>query len=362
MLGTASHTLESLAKQAETLQAQVQAAEKEKAQKMAKQKASFEAKLKAQELGNRALVSQNQQTSQQIEVLKKGNAELRTQSQALESTNAVMRDELSALQGRLGTAQGYVAKALQKTDDSGAKDLLVLEKDSHAAVVPGVAPAEPAVAAAAAAPEPPAAATTKHGSAVGSLAAAASGAGAAHGAAEADKDTDEDGVDDEDGDDDEKPTSLLVIGEERRVEAVGNVTPEEAESRSMIKVLKQSVSQLSAQEQASEAQLKALFTRSFKAGKQRHQSLVATQQALNTSRAEQLDLQGRLQTARSHLQATQQSLHQRLSKLGGFLQKLAHLALAPTSEAPRLEKALPGAPDATPAPVVAVAVPADDTQ
>merc|ERR1719313_1168883 len=85
-----------------------------------------------------------------------------------------------------------------------------------------------------------------------------------------------------------------------------------------------------------------MFNAEFKAGVKRHTALLKKQQALNTTRTQLTHLQGELRKAESHLEDTRDHLEQRLRGVGLFLQRTAHLALAPASEAPPLLDSLPG--------------------
>merc|ERR1719253_1514558 len=109
------------------LKARLEAKQKESSTKMNKQKAVFEQKLKEQEEGNRMVVAETTKIKEEIEGLKKGNDALRTKSKELQEDNHEMRMELHALQEELGTAHDFAVTSLKSTDDSKAKDLVVLE-------------------------------------------------------------------------------------------------------------------------------------------------------------------------------------------------------------------------------------------
>jgi len=362
MLSTSEQTLEGLTAQAASLEKHVEHAQKEKARKMAQQKAAYEGKLRAEELANRALVAQNTDISRQNEVLRNGNGAIRTHAQQLQASNLVARQELLALQSRLSSVQDFVGQSLTRTDDGQAMELRVLK--APAAPAATAAPAGPA----AAAPEPqetqaPVQPLKLHSSIVEAHAAKAEEVRATRtvavsntkaAAKDGDKDDDDDAADEDEGD---AAASLLAVGKAKRRQEPLQQAATNAEAgdnaRELIKVLQKGVASLGEQERASETQLKALFDSSFQAGARRQRKLLAKQESLNSTRASLTALQGELRAAEAHLEATQKQLGKKLHDTGAFLQKLAHLALAPTAEVSGLTKGLPVSVSPTVAPSVA---------
>lgn len=355
MLGTAQQTLENLTAQAAFLRTRMVKAQQTKSSMMAREKAAFEGKLRAQELANRDLVAQNHKIAHEIEQLQRLNAEKVAHAKELEGVNKVMRGELLALSGKLGTAQEFFQRTLESTDDSKAKDLLVLKTEKAIAptgIVPKAQitmkrrttvqqlhPLQPPIKAVNATPNNTFT-ETQHEMQVARTNMSGVAATTSEVEADAADALDQDNEDDRDEEDDQAPALIMVAKKRVRMRAV--TTPQaESDARELIKVLQKSVSALSNQEHASEAQLKKLFLRSFQAGAKRRQMLVKEQKTLNGTRASLVLLQGELHEAESHLLATKQHLGQSLHDVGVYLQKLVHLALAPSGEAPRLLTALP---------------------
>merc|ERR1719183_3133481 len=98
MLSQASGTLKSVNSQASSLEARVVQAQMQSEAKMAKQKAAFEEKLKQQEQGNQAVITDNANITAEIKSLKSNNAALRKKAHEVEETNKVMRSELRTLE------------------------------------------------------------------------------------------------------------------------------------------------------------------------------------------------------------------------------------------------------------------------
>merc|ERR1719296_565888 len=93
---------------------------------------------------------------------------------------------------------------------------------------------------------------------------------------------DDDGAADEDEGDD--ATSFIAVGSAIRREEPGP-TKAETDGRELVKVLQKGIASLGEQEQASEAQLKALFDSSSEAGAKKQRKLLAKQESLNSTRA-----------------------------------------------------------------------------
>jgi len=337
MLGTAEQTLQGLTEQAASLEQRAKQAQKEKARKMTEQKVAYEGKLRAAELANRALAAQNKGISHQNQVLRSGNDAIRVHAQQLEATNMVMRQEFLALQSRLGSAQDFLGQSLARTDDSRATELRVLrtpaaKPETQETKVPmqplSTAPLPNTIV------EAHAVKAEQHAAVARTSAVANSKAGTKEG----EDSEDDDGAADEDEGDD--ATSFIAVGSAIRREEPGP-TKAETDGRELVKVLQKGIASLGEQEQASEAQLKALFDSSSEAGAKKQRKLLAKQESLNSTRASLTALQGELRAAEAHLEATQKQLSAKLHDTGAFLQKLAHLALAPISQVPDLTKQLP---------------------
>eukprot|EP00418_Pyrodinium_bahamense_P020913 CAMPEP_0179130102 /NCGR_PEP_ID=MMETSP0796-20121207/61753_1 /TAXON_ID=73915 /ORGANISM="Pyrodinium bahamense, Strain pbaha01" /LENGTH=434 /DNA_ID=CAMNT_0020828995 /DNA_START=71 /DNA_END=1375 /DNA_ORIENTATION=+ len=345
ILGSASETLKTINSQASVLEARVVQAQMENEAKMARQKAVFEDKLKTQEERNREMVEANNQISAEVAELKANNSGLRKHAKELQEGNRLMRTELRTLQSRLNVAQDFIASSLQSTDDSKAPELAVFQ--------------------------PPKAA---HHKAHHRHVYLEYGSHSAEKGSDDDQDEDDDDADESDSDDDDDNddpgASFLSLAERVRrsataraaagseveppvgdTEAAASATPpSEANPRDLLVVLSRGVTDLQKEERESEAKLKAMFLASFQAGTRRHAALTTQQRALNATRTSLQLLQSKLVAADEHLEKTQASLEQRLRGFGLFAQRLAHLALAPVGEVPRLLKALPEAVSTATAP------------
>lgn len=342
MLSEASGTLKSVNSKASNLEARVVQAQMQSESKMAKQKAAFEEKLKQQEDSNQAVIKANANISAEIKSLQGSNAALKKHAHEVEETNKVMRSELRTLESRLGVAKDFTAKSLTSTDDSKNSLLQVLKggkkfgHHKHALVET--------------------ASSTKR---------------------EVDDTDDDDSSDDadetddkdsKDDDGDEEADSFLALSSKVRrtsdsaatfeaaMSDLENAVPagpamgadSEAGAKSespadLLSVLAKEVSHLAQQEKESEKNLKNLFIRDFRAGAKRHQALLAQQKTLVGTRGNLQSVEAKLKTAEAHLESTKKQLEGRLHGLGQFLQKLAHLSMAPQKEVPHLLEALPKA-------------------
>merc|ERR1719379_883721 len=298
---------------------------------MAKQKAAFEEKLKSQEESNQAVITQNANITAEIKALQASNAALKKKGHEIEETNKVMRSELRTLQARLGVAKDFTVKSLTSTDDSKNSLLQVLKggkKKRHSFVET---------------------ASKKKSD-----------------DDEDEEDDNEEGTEDdkEDDEDEDGGTSLLLLSSKRKTIAsdsaasfeaamsdleaavpAGPAMPDSAASNEspsdLLSVLSKDVANLAKQEKEGQQNLKNLFIRDFRAGAKRHQALLAQQKSLIATRGSLLTLQSKLKDAEAHLEMTRQQLESRLHGLGQFVQKLAHLAMAPQHEVPHLLEVLP---------------------
>jgi ABC-type Zn2+ transport system substrate-binding protein/surface adhesin len=319
MLGTASATLKSISSQANTLEARVMQVQTENEAKMARQKSVFDRRLKAQEEANRDVVSENKQISKDISEINTHNVALRKHAKELQVDNRLLRIELQTFQTKLGVSRDFVATALASTDDSKAKDLLILKeakKEDHEDREED------------------------------------------DDSDDRDEDGDNSGKDDDDDDDgDDAGPSFLALASRTQKSAEADVQdaqlddfegdgekkPKTLNPNDLLKVLQKGVENLAVEEKEGEAKLKAMFLSDFQGGSRHHIALISQQKTLNATRASVKQRENLLTAAEAHLERTKSHLEQRLRGLGLFLQKLAHVALAPAAEVPKMVKTLPSA-------------------
>lgn len=335
MLSAASGTLKSVNSQASVLEARMVQAQMLSEGKMAKQKAAFEQKLKEQETQNRRVIEANANITTEIQHLQQSNDALRKHAREIQETNHVMRSELHTLQARLGVAKDFTTKSLTSTDDSKSIMLQVLKSGAR----------------------------QRHGALVETS--SRRGRDDEDDEEDSSANSDEEG-DKEDSDEEDEGTSFLqrasdgasgAAAFEAAMNDLESAVPATALSGvdtaasatdssspgDLLDVLSKQVANLAAQEKASEKALKNLFIRDFRAGAKRHSALLAQQKGLVASRSSLLALQAKLKAAETHLESTRKQLQGRLHSLGQFLQKLAHFAMAPQREVPRLLNSLPKA-------------------
>lgn len=334
MLHGASQELNSVSVQVKLLESRAAQTQKDNEVKLAKQKAVFEQKLQIQEEQNRAVIAANQQISREINDVKKANIGLLSHDLELAKNNNFMRKELQELLSKIGAAQSFVTSSLTKTDDTGAKELAVLnlKKPHHA---------------------------SRH---------------RVLGLRERSSD---DGIDNSDMEDDENAgdeaaESFLSLGS-RVTHPLGTASDDEGDTQTddsvdaapgasdttartanpndLVSVLSKEVTDLEKEGKESKNKLRAMFIAAFQTGAKRHAALIAQQRALNATKASHLDKKSKLTTAEQHLDGTRRELEKRVRGLGIFLQKLSHVALAPTGEVSRLLKELPGKVTPSPIPV-----------
>lgn len=340
MLSEASGTLKAVNSRASKLEARVVQAQMQSESKMAKQKAAFEEKLKQQEDSNHAVIVANANITAEIKSLQGSNAALKKHAHEVEETNKVMRSELRTLESRLGVAKDFTAKSLTSTDDSKNSLLQVLKGGKkfghrkHALVET--------------------ASSTKR---------EVDDTDDDDSSHDADDTEDKDSKDD---DEDEEANSFLALSSKVRRSSDSASTFEAAMSdlenavpagpamggdsaagvpsespADLLSVLSKDVAHLAQQEKESEKNLKNLFIRDFRAGAKRHQALLAQQKTLVGTRGNLQSVEAKLKSAVAHLESTKTQLDGRLHGLGQFLQKLAHLSMAPQKEVPHLLEALP---------------------
>lgn len=335
-LSGVTESLQSMSTEASTLEKQLVQAQLANQATVARKKASFEHKLMLQEEDNRAIVAQNDMIAKENDALQASNAATRKRAKQLHDGNRLMRAELKVIQQKLGVARDFLTSSMKSTDDSKATSLLVLNTPKS---------------------------KTHHELATSKL--------------EDDDDNDDADTDDEKDDDDsadDNDESFLALSSQHVTHAKASKLPANAAEDSddndeevapsqqelddddtmvttthppanpgrMLDMLEQGVAALEKQEKDSEARLKQLFIAEHKAGAQRHAALMKKQQALNNTRTSLMKLQANLDRAESHLGETRDNLSQRLHGLGLFMQRMAHMALSPTSEASKLMDSLPG--------------------
>jgi hypothetical protein len=338
MMNTAQETLKSINSQASVITVLVEA-------KMARQKAIFERRLQQQERSNQEVISGNKRLNDEIASLKETNEAIKKNSHEIRETNRAMRSELKTLGAKLHLAESFITASMKATDDHDAKQLAVFQgkvqqQSSSSDEVDDNS------------------GTNSDGTdKVAKVALSTQ--------------TDDDDEDDDDDDTASDGTSLLALTATTRRSTVARSTAgagkasatedtvqmadveaelsnlgalaapalpaASANPSDLLNVLSSKVAQLKEQEGESEAKLKEMFLTKFKAGTKRHRELLQVQRGLNSTR----DSLRSLQTKLKGPERTRQNLEQRLHGLGFFLQRLAHVALAPSGEAPRLLDALP---------------------
>jgi len=313
ILGGASKTLEQVNSEAAVLEQRMEKIQKQSAEQMSHQKSVYEQKLKLQEADNKAVIAHNGQIAKNIEKLKQANDGLRKHAHELQAENKLMRTELKTLQTKFGEGLSFLTDSMTKTDDSNSPTLAVLQtQGAHKR---------------------------------------------RHPASDDGKDDDEDDKssddDDEQSGDEDDDSSFVEVSSMRSTRrmyedldmgALAQPVPApEVDPRELLNVLSTGIDKVKKQEKASEEQLKSLFLKGFKAGAVRHASLLQQQKAFNATRLSLENTQQKLRNAGKHLEGTHDNLSNRLHTVGHFLQKLAHLALAPASEVPKALSSIPKA-------------------
>jgi hypothetical protein len=342
MASSSSKTMKDLNSQASILEARIAQMQMENEAKLARQKAVFETKLKSQEMGNRQVVNQNQLISAQIAVLKEQNANLTTQAHRLVDENKLGRVELQTIQAKLKVATTFIDESLKATSDRDAKALDVLLVTSSAN------------------------AEQKKDANVEKKEDDQQQDDQAGDVEEEEDVVEEDATDAGDADSEDEDaapaTSFLGLrskvqrmkvkesaGQELQAGAMSEIEQEmfskpevlAANPRDLLKVLSSQVDDLSQDQQSNAAKMKSMFLSAFKVGTKRHNALLKEQKALNATRTGLATKQQKLQSAVAHLETTHEHLQERLRGLGLFVQRLGHLAIAPSSEAKHLVKSLP---------------------
>lgn len=332
MVGSAVEVLKGISAQASSLEERAVQVQADNAAKMKKMKAFFERNLKTREEANLEVVAANAKISSEIDALKKDNVARRKHAQELVEANKFMRSEIHALEASLGAGRDFAQASLKASDDRKAKELVVLgmEKEEAHKV------------------EDKTEKKTK-----------VEDKSSTDKDEKESKDTSADDEKDDDDDDDatagdsflalssrhghrlfaRAKTSVEVSAEDAAL--ADAYAPEQQTPADIVKLLTAGVENLAKEQKASEEHVKALFATDVEAETKRQEALVQQQQSLNATRSSLKVLQAKLGVAEDHLTSTKSLLSSKLRELGLFVQRLAHLALAPQGEAPRLLKALP---------------------
>lgn len=303
--------------------------------RMSQQKSVYEKKLKEQEKESRVVIGENDKVSNEISSLKAENTKLKNHAKDLQDGNKLRRTELKTLESKLGAAKDFATAALKSTDDSKAKELVVLDT-THAVAQKAQKVRKLGFGKKAQAEEMHEDADTDSDK---------------DDSSDDDKDDasdDDKGKDDDDSDDDDsdKGTALVEteshhIGKGHKAEVVDE--KKSTDARDLLQVLSKGVDDMTVEAKSSESKLQTMFVEAFKSGGKRHAALVEQRTSLQTQRSELKALQAQLRTAIAHLQATREQLDQRLKGMGSFIQRLGHLAMAPSGEVARIMKGLPTA-------------------
>jgi len=361
LFASATETLKAVASQAQMLEERAVQAGKKDEVRLAHKKSVYELKLKRQERENRVIEKAVSQTSARIQALRLNNAAIKNHSLALRKSNHLMREELKAIQKRLETSKEFVGKSLANTDDSNAKELDVLgldetqkseievddsEADDDAdtdddgddtdpspatAAPPRQAQSSPALPSV----PPPVLQAQLPVNQKSAMAMKQTGK-----EQDEDEDSDEDGdedADDEDEDGNETGTSFLALRTKRQATKATAASAGE----NILAEISANVKLLAKEERQSQQNLQASYEAAWEAGEHRHKALEGQLALLNTTEVSLLHFQDKLKAAEAHLRTTQGQLEANLHAQGLFTQRLAHLALAPAVEAPRLLEAVP---------------------
>jgi ribosomal protein S17 len=319
MLGSSSQTLQSINEEAHVLEARVVQTQMENEAKMARQRDVFEQKLKSQEDRSRAVMAANQRLSGEIAAIQANISALQHQAQDVQAASEIMRSEMNILEDKLARGREFLLSSLKSLDDSRAPQLAVLQelKTRHRLR------------------------TRRTGKAAkGVHQRAADTHSKERHVAEVTKQITFNITNDKEPDE----VSFLSLGVARMHRASQPSTGVAAAAGStndVVNILGQKVTALQQEEHLSEAKLKVIFLTNFKAGVKRYAALLSEQRTMITTRKTLLAQQAELRVADEHLQAIHSALQQQLRSFGLFTQKLTHLALAPTREAPELLRHLP---------------------
>jgi len=108
----------------------LQAAQETATEELMEKKEDYEAQIAEAKLNNTKLEKENHVTSRAVTVLKLHVKELRKEASDLNKQNDIMRKDLVAIQANISLAQEFLAKSLEKTNetDTDSEDLFVLHE------------------------------------------------------------------------------------------------------------------------------------------------------------------------------------------------------------------------------------------
>jgi len=320
----------------------------------------------------------NQQITESIWELEKGNNKLRDQAKQLQTENRQLRKALVTVRVRAGAAGQYINKTLDDTDDLGDASLKILDGEKEK----GSANSE--------------ANHTETDDNDDTDASSDADAG------EADADPDQDAATDKDGKDADIGQSLIALRSQHRAlrgkrvlsskntkgfaqndeqeteqeagdatedddgtsdsqvseEQDGNADDNDSEvanatymgphetandrvSQTLVHSLSEELQQLDKQDVESRKHMSEIFEVELSRRKKTQADILLKQRALNGTRASLTDVQGRLQSAVHRLESTRAQLQKRFHGLGEYLQRLAAFVSEP---APRAESTIPSLP------------------
>jgi len=295
MVSTATDTMQDITHQADALHAQVVQIQSDNEANLAKQRAIFEHQLKKQERANHAINGTNAHIRTEIVALQVGNIALKKHASDLQKSNERYVSEINTLESKVGISKDFLAASLKQTDTTK--------------------PVQPA-------PVHETAAPAHHDEEKRSP----------YVHFEESNDDAEDSTDDVD----DTKTSFLALKSKTHLRSDPAANPSD-----LINALSKRVQSFAAQALGSQATLSAAFNSTYATGENRRVFLLAEQMKLNASRNSLLSQQFQLQESDDHLKDTKNQYEQRLRGFGLFMQRLAHVALAPENMAPQLMQDLP---------------------
>jgi len=127
-------------------------------------------------------------------------------------------------------------------------------------------------------------------------------------------------------------SAKLPWQEKKSQTAATNVVHVDQESKVLLQSLQRGLQDLIREDQESANEQSKLFRTDTASEQHAHATALAQQRALNATRVSLLNLQDKLSTAVGHLEETRSHLQDRIHSLGLYLQRLAHLLLAPPKE------------------------------
>lgn len=276
ILGKASGKAQEFAAQATEMQLRLASEQQKHKAAMAKQKLKFETKLSVQAAMNQNISDENARIRSNISDLQEHNAEVEKMAAFIQTQNADMRKIITTISGSVGMAISFLADSLEETDDTDAEALKVL--------VPTT-------------PKP----TLEHFMRVAGY----PGLG----------------------------SSLLQVRTGLAARAEGKLTTkmrvarrkqqhQDPAAEDLVKVLSDSLVDISAAEHEAVATLKASFMEKFSAGEKYTSALLEEQRALNETQSQLLARKDELNKAKMHLVATRTKYAASFDGLRKFASKI----------------------------------------